>query len=69
MVAWLPAHSGQFVIAVQGAIVDFSTILFIQDKSAIQCVCAFELHLPFEKNRCWRNIPLYNELVMLFGCK
>lgn len=52
MVAWLPAHSGQFVIAVQGAIVDFSTILYIQDKSAIQRACAFELHLPFQKNRC-----------------
>lgn len=36
-VAGLPAHSGHFVIAVQGAIVDFSTVPFIQDKSAIQC--------------------------------
>ena len=57
-VAWLPAHSGQFVIAVRGAIVGSCTILFIAGQiSHSASVCFWTSFTLWKKNRCWRNVP------------
>ena len=68
-VAWLPAHSGQFVIAVQGAIVHSSTILFHPGQIGNSLNVCFWTSFTLWEEWMWEGRATIKWACKLFWCK